>query len=132
MNNKAQKTLNKSFYIAFLSALVLSMSLYIFCKFCKIWQLVILIGFLSGMFVKSPRSGFLASFSGVVSGWFLLLAIQSIRFPIAGSASLLADIIGLGNSMWFLIIILSLLVGGIVAGFSGLAGSYFRCILDRL
>lgn len=124
-----RKVKNKKSWIAFLVALILS---YIVHFVYPVWHLIIFIGLIAGLIAANPKSGFLSSFGGVFIGWLLLLSSQSLNHPIAGSASLLANIMGLGESLWPLIVFLTLLIGGIIAGLSGLIGVYLRSIIEEM
>ncbi len=106
-----------------LLALVLSILSYLILP---IWQVIVPIGIIVGMKAKTGKKGFLAGLGGVVIGWGLLLGTQATFSPIAGSAKLLSQIMGIGGSVWWLIIVLTLIIGGLIGGFSGLVGAYVR------
>lgn len=126
-NGRDQGMMNRDFWTAFFVALVLSVAIY---PFSPAWQLVAVIGFLAGIIAKASKRGFISSFGGVFAGWFLLLWMQSLHYPTFGSAGLLAEIMGIGESSWFLIVLLTLLLGASVAGLSGLAGAYLRSVVE--
>lgn len=126
MSEKSNNS-SKDFGTALLLALVLSVLAYFVLP---IWQIIVPIGIISGLKASSGKSGFLASSGGIVIGWGLLLGTQSTFSPIAGVAKLVSQIMGIGGSVWGLIIVLTLLFGGLVAGFSGLVGAYLREILE--
>ncbi len=113
----------KDFWAGLLLALVLTLLSYLILS---IWQVIVPIGIIAGLKAKSGKKGFFAGSGGIMIGWSLLLGTQSAFSPIAGSAELLAQIMGLGGSVWWLIIVLTLIIGGLIGGFSGLVGAYVR------
>lgn len=111
---------NRNFWPALVFALTLSIVIYNI----QSWQLILPIGFISGIIANGEKYGFLSSFCGILIGWFLLILVQSLNYPTIGASKLLAGIIGLSSSLWSLIIFLTIIMGGIIAGLSGLVGAY--------
>lgn len=128
MSENGEKTEEgmQDFWTGLLLAVVLSILSYFIIS---LWQVIIPIGVIAGLKAKTGKKGFFAGFGGVIIGWGLLLGIQSTYSPIAGSAKLLSQILGLGGSAWMLIIGLTLGIGGIITGFSALVGTYLRKIV---
>lgn len=115
----------------FLAGLLLALVLTLLSYFVlPMWQIIVPIGIIAGLKAKSGKKGFFAGLGGVVIGWGLLLGTQSAFSPIAGSAKLLSQIMGLGGSVWWLIIVLTLIIGGLIGGFSGLVGAYVREMIE--
>lgn len=119
--------MDKKFWIGLAVAWTLSV---VFYWIYPVWQLVVLIGIVSGIIVEEGREGFVSSFVGVLIGWLTLLGFQSLNYPIKDAASLLAEIIGLGGGLWYVIVILTLLIGGLIAGFSGMVGACGRSLIE--
>ncbi len=128
MEGNRQMLKSKNFWGALGFALALSIILYFIYP---LWQLILPIGFIAGLIANNHKYGFSAPFFGIFIGWLLLILFQSLNNPTIGSAKLLAGIIGLGGSLWPLIIFLTILIGALIAGLSGLVGAYIRTILKK-
>jgi len=92
------------------------------------WILMVIAGFIGGFLLKTAGKGFLTGFLGISACWLFYLVIFMFMGPIYEFANILASIFGL-TDMGFIIIILSVLIGGLIGGLGGLNGTYIANII---
>ncbi len=92
------------------------------------WQLAYLAGFLAGMLSLRIRRAFLLGAAGVLVAW----AAYLVYVFVAGAGLQLADVVGgifgLGGGAWWLLTVLTLLLGALL----GAAGGFTGCTAARL
>jgi len=112
-----------------LSILVTALLSFVSGLYMPWWGIAIAAFLVSAAIHQKPAFSFLSGFLGV----FLLWEVLAWWIDNKNSGILsqkMASILGLGSSSLLLIIITSL-IGALVAGFAALAGSYFRRIIFR-
>ena len=112
-----------------LSILVTALLSFVSGLYMPWWGIAIAAFLVSAAIPQKPAFSFLSGFLGV----FLLWEVLAWWIDNKNSGILsqkMASILGLGSSSLLLIIITSL-IGALVAGFAALAGSYFRRIVFR-
>jgi hypothetical protein len=110
-----------------LSILVTALLSFVSGLYIPWWGIAIAAFLVSAAIPQKPAFSFLSGFLGV----FLLWEVLAWWIDNKNSGILsqkMASILGLGGSSLLLIIITSL-IGALVAGFAALAGSYFRRII---
>ncbi|PZR22375.1 MAG: hypothetical protein DI535_26345 [Citrobacter freundii] len=109
----------------FISALLLTALLSFVLGLYLPWWSLAIVAFLVGVLIhqKAGRS-FLAGFLALFLLWGFLALWIDIRNTHILSARV-SELIGLGNSSMLLILITAF-IGGLVAGFAAMSGSYFR------
>lgn len=92
--------------------------------FSSIWWSSAIVSFIICLLFRyKSRTGFIISFLGIFLLWLLLsIRINSYNGHIL--AHKMAAILGVGSAFWFFMI--SSVVGGLVAGFSGASAGIFR------
>ena len=112
-----------------LSILVTALLSFVSGLYMPWWGIAIAAFLVSAAIPQKPAFSFLSGFLGV----FLLWEVLAWWIDNKNSGILsqkMASVLGLGGSSLLLIIITSL-IGALVAGFAALAGSYFRRIIFR-
>ncbi|MHA1650107.1 MAG: hypothetical protein ACTSYB_07920 [Candidatus Helarchaeota archaeon] len=92
------------------------------------WILMVGAGFLGGFLIKKAGKGFLVGFLGVIIAWLIYFLIYWIIGPIWEFADVLAGLFGL-TGMGFVVVLLSLILGGLLGGLGGLNGHYIASII---
>jgi hypothetical protein len=118
------KMVNKyRFFLALIDGILITLLLGIFLK---TWIVIILSGIVCGLYYEKVRMGLLTGFSANFIAWLIFLLYYMIFFPNSltmGDVFLsLAGADGLG----FIVIILTLLIGG----FGGLIGGYIGSAIN--
>ena len=103
--------------VAFLVAFVLALLLLL----TRTWQLAFLAGFVGGMLAR-PRRGFVIGTLGVGLAWAGYLVYLFAFTPAQALASLFLDILGAGAGAWWLLPLLTVVLGLLVGGVGGLVG----------
>jgi hypothetical protein len=112
-----------------LSILVTALLSFVSGLYMPWWGIAIAAFLVSAAIPQKPAFSFLSGFLGVFLLWEVLAWwIDNKNNGILSQK--MASILGLGSSSLLLIIITSL-IGALVAGFAALAGSYFRRIIFR-
>ncbi|HWV73426.1 MAG TPA: hypothetical protein VN040_17005 [Pseudosphingobacterium sp.] len=90
------------------------------------WWIILPITLLiSYLFNKGPWASFITSFIAIYVMWLVLSFYQSsMNDHILGNR--IGLLFGLPSNSWFLMIVISGVPGGLVAGLGGLAGQYIR------
>ncbi len=88
-----------------------------------VWQLVFLAGYVAGFLAKRPRRAVSLGFLGGAFGWGAHVAWFYLERPGGALASLFAEILGLAGA-GIAVALITVLIGGLVAGLGGLVGAY--------
>ena len=105
------------FYLALLDGILVTLLLGIFLKN---WLVIILSGITCGLYYKKIRMGLLTGFLANFFGWSIFLIYYLIFFP---NALTMGDVflsLAGADNLGFIVIILTLIIGGI----GGLVGGY--------
>ena len=109
------------FIISFILTILLRFAL---CLFLPWWSIAI-ISFLVALLVKQKAGmAFAAGFSGLVLLWTGLAWWINVKNENILSARI-GELLGIGNNP-FLLITITAIIGGLVAGFAAMSGSYLR------
>lgn len=92
------------------------------------WQLAYLAGFLAGMLSSHIRRAILLGATGVLVAWAAYLVYVFVAGAGLQLANLVGEILGVGGGAWWLLTILTLLLGAIL----GAAGGFTGCTAARL
>lgn len=88
------------------------------------WSIAVCAFIVSVLLVQSPFKAFLAGFAGMFLLWFIFSwSVDAANDHILSRR--IAEIFSLGEN-WFLLILITALVGGLVGGLAALSGSYLR------
>ncbi len=115
---------NLSVRVVFLSAFLLAELLLL----TGTWQLAYLAGFLAGMLSPRIRRGILLGAAGVMVAWAAYLVYVFVAGAGLQLASLVGSILGVGPGAWWLLTVLTLLLGAILGAVGGITG----CTAARL
>lgn len=96
--------------------------------FTGTWQLAYLAGFLAGMFSLGIRRGVVLGAAGVAVAWAAYLVYVFVAGQGLQLADLVGRILGVGAGAWWLLTVLTLLLGLIL----GAAGGFTGCAAARL
>ena len=108
--------------IAFIAIILLT---YVCGYFGLPWYMAAIISFaVNALMPLKPFKAWLISFAAIFILWGGLAFLYSSRNQNI-LANKMAQILPLGGS-WVLLILISALIGALIAGFAGLAGSYLR------
>lgn len=94
------------------------------------WILMVVAGFMGGFMIKSSGLGFLAGFLGVLGSWLIYFIIYMFQGPFLEFANLLASALGLGE-LGFIVILLTLIIGGVIGGLGGLNGHFIAELIYK-
>lgn len=83
------------------------------------WYMVAMGGFVGGLITRKPLKGFLVAFLAVASLWLVQFWLLSAASP-SDLPDRMGALIGVGSHV--ALMLLSALLGGLVAGFAGAAG----------
>ncbi len=92
------------------------------------WQLAYLAGFLAGMLSSRIRRAVLLGGAGVLVAWAAYLVYVFIAGAGLQLANLVGEILGVGGGAWWLLTILTLVLGAIL----GVVGAFTGCTAARL
>ncbi len=92
------------------------------------WQLAYLAGFLAGVLSSRIRRGMIVGAAGVLVAWAAYLVYVFILGEGLKLADLVGQILGAGTGSWWLLTVLTLLLGAIL----GAVGGFTGCISARL
>ncbi|MBD3230133.1 MAG: hypothetical protein GF329_18285 [Candidatus Lokiarchaeota archaeon] len=121
----------QNFLVGFIVTLGLGLLLQLFgFIWAYAWILMVVAGFMGGFLIKASGLGFLAGFLGIISGWLIYFIILMFQGPFFEFATLIANVLGLGD-LGIVIIILALLVGGLIGGFGALNGHFIASIIYK-
>jgi len=90
------------------------------------WQAMVVAGFVGSWFVTRSAHAFWVGFCGVAFCWLAILAYSEIRHHVLPIMKLTGQIFMLPESASFLLLIVTLLIGGILGGLGGLNGLWWR------
>jgi len=107
-------SIGRNFLIGFLAAEVLLLT--------GTWQLAYLAGFLAGMFASRWGRAALLGALGVASAWAAYLAYVFAFGQGLPLANLVGAILGAGEGAWWLLTLLTIVLGALVGGVGGLTG----------
>jgi|SRR6218665_3851435 len=109
----------------FIAALLLTALLSFVSGLYMPWWSLAIVAFLVGILIhQKPGKAFLAGFLAVFLLWGSLALWIDIRNTHILSARI-GELLGVGSNAMLLILITAL-IGGLVAGFAAMSGSYFR------
>jgi hypothetical protein len=95
-----------------------------------VWMLMLMAGGFGGLFTRRHRYSFIAGFVGVAIAWtgiFLYLIITAQALAIA---EFFISLLGISGGA--LVIIISVILGGLLGGFGGLLGRSLIELIDEL
>ncbi len=110
--------------IVFLSAFLLAELLLL----TGTWQLAYLAGFLAGMLSSRVLRGVVLGAAGVLVAWAAYLVYVFLAGAGLQLANLVGEILGVGSGSWWLLTVMTLLLGAIL----GAAGGATGCTAARL
>ena len=122
---KEKQTFLKGFLICLLAAGFLQL---LGTVWTYAWILMLAAGFLGGFLVKKAGKGFLVGFLGVAVAWLIYLLVFSLTGPVWEFANVLAGLFGL-TGMGFVVVILTVIIGGLIGGLGGLNGAFIAAIV---
>ncbi len=92
------------------------------------WQLAYLAGFLAGMLSSRLRRALIVGAAGVLVAWAAYLVYVFFLGAGFALANLVGEILGVGGGSWWLLTLLTLLLGAIL----GAVGGFTGCLAARL
>ncbi len=105
------------FFIILISSLIVS--------FVLPWWIVAIISFLSALFIaKSSAHALWSAFAAIFIVWVIMALLKSVPNDHI-LATRVAHVLPLGGN-WVLLLIITALIGGIVAGMSALSGQLLK------
>ncbi|RYY32926.1 MAG: rhomboid family intramembrane serine protease [Sphingobacteriaceae bacterium] len=93
------------------------------------WWACAIIAFVAGFVIKTSGNAFLCGFSGVAIAWLGLALLKTLPNENV-LAQRMANLFHLPH--WLLILLVTVLIGGLVGGFAALTGALFRKALVSL
>ncbi len=108
----------------FVCLLVIALACFITGLYAPWWSIAVVGFIISLLLPQRPGNAFLAGFLGVFLLWLVLAAL--INTANAGIlANRIGSMLGVGANPWLLVLITAI-VGGLVAGLAALTASYLR------
>jgi len=105
------------FFIILISSLIVS--------FVLPWWIVAIISFLSALFIaKSSAHAFWSAFAAIFIVWVIMAMLKSVPNDHI-LATRVAHVLPLGGN-WILLLLVTALIGGFVAGMAALSGQLIR------
>lgn len=106
--------------------IALTLALALFLESMGWWQAMIVAGIASGFGVVSSLAAFAVGFLGVAAAWCTLLVLAEVSHHIFSIMKLTGQIFGLPAKLSFLLLLITLLLGGFMGGLGGLIGFWWR------
>ncbi len=110
--------------VVFLSAFILALLM----LFTGTWQLAYLAGFLAGMLSARIRRAVILGATSVLVAWAAYLVYVFVAGAGLQLANLVGEILGVGGGSWWLLTVMTLLLGALL----GAAGGVTGCTAARL
>lgn len=85
------------------------------------WVLMLVVGFIGSLMVRTSRKAFIAGFLGIATAWTILFVYLINTSQALEIANVFIGLLGLSGLGW-LVIVISILIGGFLGGFGGLLG----------
>lgn len=121
----------QNFLVGFIVTLGIGLLLQLFgFIWAYAWILMVIAGFMGGFLIKASGLGFLAGFLGIICNWLIYFLILMFQGPFFEFATLIANILGLGD-LGIVIIILALIIGGLIGGLGGLNGHFVASLIYK-
>ncbi|MDZ7319660.1 MAG: hypothetical protein ONB11_10920 [candidate division KSB1 bacterium] len=95
------------------------------------WQAMIVAGMAGSLFVSRSFTVFCAGFLGVAAAWLVQLIIAQLGHPIVPIMTITGQIFRLPKNWSFLLLLLTLLLGGLLGGLGGVTGLWWRKTLMK-
>jgi hypothetical protein len=97
--------------------------------YIPVWQLVVILGIIGGLFAKETKKSALVGLIGVCAGWGTYALIQII----AGDIEILFDQVGVviigSEGFGIVFILLAIIIGGVLGLFGAIIGCSIRNLL---
>lgn len=106
--------------------IALTFALALFLESMGWWQAMIVAGVASGFWVASSLAAFSVGFLGVAAAWCTLLVLAEVNHHIFSIMTLTSQIFGLPANLSFLLLLITLLLGGLMGGLGGMIGFWWR------
>lgn len=90
------------------------------------WQTMIVAGIASSFFVNRPLAAFTAGLLGVAIAWLALLIFAGLQSQILPLMKITGQIFMLPAALSFLLLLITLLLGGLLGGLGSLTGFWWR------
>lgn len=103
--------------IGFISSLLLGLAL----ELTGIYLLMLLAGFVCGIFVKKGWHSFLVGFLSIASAWEIYFIIFSFVGPMGDLLVIIGNLIGIQGGI---ILMITIIIGGLLGGVGALVGAY--------
>jgi hypothetical protein len=114
--------------LGLLKTLLVTIVLAIGLQFTGLWIMMIVVGGISGLFLRRLRDAFLVGFVGVALAWLSLY----VFIVVIGNAMLVADffaaLLGLTGFGW-LVMLIGCIIGGLLGGFGAILS---RAIIESV
>ncbi|MBD3227537.1 MAG: hypothetical protein GF329_05040 [Candidatus Lokiarchaeota archaeon] len=119
----SSKNIIKNYFYSerLLTGFILAFGLSLALELTGIYLLMILVGIIAGIFVKKGWHSFLVGFIGVALAWGVYFVLFAFLGPLDELFKLIGLILGLNGSV---LMIISILIGGLLGGVGALIGAY--------
>jgi hypothetical protein len=113
------------------TGIALTFALALFLESMGWWQAMIVAGIASSFWVASSLAAFSVGFLGVAAAWCTLLVLAEVTHHIFSIMKLTGQIFGLPANLSFLLLLITLLLGGFMGGLGGLIGFWWRKTIQK-
>ncbi len=117
--------------LALLPALVITIVFGLALQLAGDWKLMLIAGALGALFVRRIRRAFLVGFLGIGLAWSILFVYLSITAQAMAVANIFIGLLGL-EGLGVIVIVISVLIGGLLGGFGGMLGRALYEFIDEL
>ncbi|HUY00767.1 MAG TPA: hypothetical protein VMV49_14495 [Candidatus Deferrimicrobium sp.] len=115
---------------SYLSGLGMAVILGFLLELTGLWYLMLLAGGVAGFFIKKPAPlSFLVGFCGIAIVWFCFFVYFMTIGPLSEFLVLITSILGFLESSPGILILITIIIGGILGGLGAWNGTYFASLI---
>ncbi len=115
----------------FVSSLLVVITLGVLLQLSLSWITMPLVGLVGALFTRRHKRSFYLGFLGVSIAWSIIFAYLSVSGRALITADFFISMVGLSGMGW-LVIVISVIIGGLLGGFGGLVGRSLVEVVDEI
>ncbi len=95
-----------------------------------VWVTMLVAGAFAGLFTRRTRCAFISGFTGVALAWFILFVYLILTSQALAIAGFFIGLLGISGG--WIVITISVVIGGLLGGFGGVLGRALFELVDEL
>jgi len=116
----------------FVPALIIVIVLAIALQLTGVWVTMLIAGAFGGLFTRRHLRAFLAGFLGVGVAWSIIFLYLIGTTPAIAIAGFFIGLLGLGENLGIIVIVIAIIIGALLGGFGGIMGrAVFELVESR-